>query len=307
MPNQATSDAKKTMSPTPAAQAHSCSTSWALRPTPSSNLGCHGSWNHWPWESWWCCYMLISAVCLPCAARCSICIILPQAYPILWTIFLYLLVVPPEKRGYWVLLFSRINVTSVRPSGSQHGNVHHKLQYISAHLGPLFRTYDLKLSRSHQWRPTTSGCSVGHRCGSTSIPCLQIEKGWEGVDLKTFRIWRPSFETNEVHMGPESKHVQTHGIHWNPILFTRKSLGFMDVHPLNNRLAHLTHSHMSFMADALMLSISVRSSAETMEVSFPAMPLYQFIQPGASDLCGSHKFVRWLPGSFLQSRTYRLM
>ena len=239
MPNQATSDAKKTMSPTPAAQAHSCSTSWALRPTPSSNLGCHGSWNHWPWESWWCCYMLISAVCLPCAARCSICIILPQAYPILWTIFLYLLVVPPEKRGYWVLLFSRINVTSVRPSGSQHGNVHHKLQYISAHLGPLFRTYDLKLSRSHQWRPTTrpttSGCSVGHRCGSTSIPCLQIEKGWEGVDLKTFRIWRPSFETNEVHMGPESKHVQTHGIHWNPILFTRKSLGFMDVHPLNKQ------------------------------------------------------------------------
>ena len=63
MPNQATSDAKKkTMSPTPAAQARSCSTSWALRPTPSSNLGCHGSWNPWLWESWWCC----SAVCKGC-------------------------------------------------------------------------------------------------------------------------------------------------------------------------------------------------------------------------------------------------
>ena len=122
--------------------------------------------------------------------------------------FLYLLVVPPEKRGY---CFSRVDVPLVRPSGSQHGNVHHKLQYIAAHLGPLFRT-DLKLSWSHQWRPTTSGCSVGHRCGSTSIPCLSKKDG-RGL------ISRPSGSEGPALKQMKSIWVQSPNP-WNPILFT---------------------------------------------------------------------------------------
>lgn len=83
------------------------------------------------------------------AAQCSICIILPQACPKMDN-FLYFFCIywwyHPKNDGTACLgwMFHQFGHLC------QHGNVHHKLQYIAAHLQPLFRTYDLKLSRSHQ-------------------------------------------------------------------------------------------------------------------------------------------------------------
>ena len=138
MPNQATSDAKKNN------VTHSCCPGALLQYI-------MGTTTHTKFEPWDVMGLETTgrgsrdgAGCLQsCLQR-----VLPNAQSVSFCLrpkmdhFLYLLVVPPEKRGY---CFSRVDVPSVRPSGSQHGNVHHKLQYIAAHLGPLFRT-DLKLS-----------------------------------------------------------------------------------------------------------------------------------------------------------------